>query len=76
MKNITLAMVAVLAAVTMLSAVLAVPMQEANAEKKDGDKKDGKDGGNNLKINQENDCERAGCDNSVTLTNFQDIKKD
>jgi opacity protein-like surface antigen len=40
MKNITLAMV--LAAVTMLSAVLAVPMQQAIAEGRDG--KDGRDG--------------------------------
>ena len=59
----TLAMVAVLAAVTMLSAVLAVPMQQASASS---------DGDNSLEINQKNDCERAGCDNSVTLTNFQD----
>jgi opacity protein-like surface antigen len=43
MKNTTLAMVAVLAAVVMLSAVLAaVPMQQANAWDRDG--KDGKDG--------------------------------
>ena len=76
MKDITLAMVAVLAAVTMLSAVLAVPMQEANAEKRDGDKKDGKDGGNTLKINQENDCERASCSNYLGLYNEQSIKKD
>jgi opacity protein-like surface antigen len=70
--NITLAMVAILAAVTMLSAVLAVPMQEANAEKRG----DGGYSGNNFKINQENDCERAGCDNDVTATNFQDIEED
>ncbi len=70
--NITLAMVAILAAVTMLSAVLAVPMQEANAEKRG----DGGNSGNSFKINQENDCERAGCDNSVTATNFQDIEED
>ena len=50
--NTTLAMVAVLAAVTMLSAVLAVPIQEANAEKRG----DGGNSGNNLKINQENNC--------------------
>ena len=51
MKNTTLAMVTVLAAVAMLSAVLAVPMQQAIAEDRDGkygkdgkDAKDGKDG--------------------------------
>ena len=65
--NTTLAMVAILAAVAMLSAGLAVPMQQASASS---------DGGNNFKINQENDCERAGCDNSVTATNFQDIEED
>jgi predicted secreted protein len=57
MKNTTLAMVAVLAAVVMLSAVLAVPMQQANAENRDGkDSKDG-DGGNSIKIKQSNECE-------------------
>ena len=82
MKNITLAMVAILAAVTMLSAVLAVPMQEANAEKrgdgdsKDGDKKDGKDGGNNLKIKQVNECEKAFCSNYLGLYNDQRIEED
>jgi hypothetical protein len=73
MKNMTLAMVAILAAVAMLSAVLTVaPMQQANAEKRG----DGGNSGNNFKINQENDCERDGCDNSVTVTNFQDIEED
>jgi hypothetical protein len=67
MKNITLAMVAILAAVTMLSAGLAVPMQQASASS---------DGGNNVKINQENDCERAGCDNSVTAAISQNIEED
>jgi hypothetical protein len=57
MKNTTLAMVAILAAVVMLSAVLAVPMQQANAENRDGkDSKDG-DGGNSIKIKQSNECE-------------------
>ena len=65
MKNITLAMVAALVAVTMLSAVLAVPMQQASAEDKDGkdrkDGKDGKDGDSNNKviIKQSNECEET-----------------
>ena len=62
----TLAMIAVLVAVTMLSAVLAVPMQEANAEKNGDD-------GNNLKIKQHNDCERAFCSNYLELDNEQSI---
>jgi hypothetical protein len=49
MKNITLAMVAVLAAVTMLSAVLAVPMQQASAS-------DSESGDNKVKIKQSNEC--------------------
>jgi hypothetical protein len=69
MKNITLAMVAILAAVTMLSAGLAVPMQEANAEKKDGG-----NSGNNLKINQEQECERAGCDQDLGVFSIQNIE--
>ncbi|HYZ96738.1 MAG TPA: hypothetical protein VE524_09105 [Nitrososphaeraceae archaeon] len=69
MKNMTLAMIAVLVAVTMLSAVLAVPMQEANAEKNGDD-------GNNLKIKQQNDCERAGCNNFLILSNTQSIEED
>ena len=70
MKNITLAMVTVLAAVAMLSAVLAVPMQQAIAEEDGKDSRDGKDGndGNDgifsggdensvdSEISQENDC--------------------
>jgi hypothetical protein len=68
MKNTTLTMVAVLAAVTMLSAVLAVPMQQANAEDRDGkdgkDRKDGKDskdgdGDNKVIIKQSNECEEV-----------------
>ena len=69
MKNITLAMVAALVAVTMLSAVLAVaPIQQANAEDRDGkdgkdgkDSKDGKDGDgdNKVIIKQSNECEEA-----------------
>jgi hypothetical protein len=74
MKNMTLAIVAALVAVAMLSAVLAVPMQEASAEKRDGDKKDGKDGGNSIKIVQKNDCERAGCDQDAGLLGIQVIE--
>ena len=76
MKNTTLAMVAVLVAVTMLSAVLAVaPMQEVNAEKRDGkdgkdkDGKDGKDkdGNNKVIIKQSNECEEVedACTNEL-----------
>ena len=67
MKNITLAMVTVLAAVAMLSAVLAVPMQQASAEEDGKDSRDGKDGNDGIfsggdensidaEIRQENDC--------------------
>ena len=52
MKNTTLAMVAVLAAVTMLSAVLAVPMQQASAS-------DSESGDNKVKIKQSNECEEV-----------------
>ncbi len=60
MKNTTLAMVAVLVAVTMLSAVLAVaPMQQASATLvTDGDSKV-KTGDNKVKIKQSNECEEA-----------------
>ena len=54
MKNITLAMVAVLAAVAMISAVLAVPMQQASASR-DGDST----GDNRVKIEQSNECEEV-----------------
>ena len=47
MKNTTLAMVTVLAAVTMLSAVLAVPMQQASASS------DGRGGGDENSIDAE-----------------------
>ena len=68
--NTTLAMVAVLAAVAMLSAVLAVPIQEASAEKRNG--------GNNLEIEQENECRQVAdsCTNDLTLTNEQTISED
>jgi hypothetical protein len=60
MKNITLAMVAVLAAVVMLSAGLAVaPMQQASATTvTDGDS-EVKTGDNKVKIKQSNECEEA-----------------
>jgi hypothetical protein len=60
MKNTTLAMVAVLAAVVMLSAVLAVaPMQQASATTvTDGDS-EVKTGDNKVKIKQSNECEEA-----------------
>ena len=60
MKNTTLAMVAVLVAVTMISAGLAVaPMQQASATTvADGDTKV-KTGDNKVKIEQSNECEEA-----------------
>jgi hypothetical protein len=72
MKNTTLAMVAVLAAVTMLSAVLAVaPMQEAIASNGDGD------GGNSIKVKQSNKCEDTGsnsCQNAAEVEAEQSIE--
>ncbi len=80
MKNITLAMGTVLALVAMLSAVLAVPMQQAIAEDRDG--KDGKysrDGDENSidsVIKQELSCddnENTGlitCTNTATVSNL------
>jgi hypothetical protein len=58
MKNTTLAMVAVLAAVTMISAGLAVaPMQQASATTvTDGDT-EVRTGDNRVKIEQSNECE-------------------
>ena len=77
MKNTTLAMVAVLAAVIMLSAVLAVPMQQASAWGGDGkDSKDG-DGGNSIKIKQSNECEDTqpnSCTNEATVEAEQVIE--
>ena len=72
--NTTLAMVAVLAAVAMLSAVLAVPIQEASAEKRNG----GSRGGNNVEIEQSNECREAAfsCVNELDLTNEQTISED
>jgi hypothetical protein len=65
MKNMTLAIVAALAAVAMLSAGLAVPMQEASASS---------DGGNNLEINQKQECERASCTQFMDVDNEQSIE--
>jgi hypothetical protein len=68
MKNTTLAMVAVLAAVVMLSAGLTVaPMQQAIAGNGDGDG----DGGNSIKIKQSNECENTmpnSCSNFAEVT--------
>ncbi len=73
MKNTTLAMVTVLAAVAMLSAVLAIPMQQAIASS------DGRGGGDensiDVDIKQKNRCggnEDAAattCSNLNTITN-------
>ena len=69
MKNITLAMVAVLAAVAMISAGLAVPMQQASATivtNGDGDS-EVKTGDNKVKIEQSNECEEVifACGNFI-----------
>ena len=75
MKNITLAMIAALAAVTMLSAVLSVaPMQQASA----GSDGDG-GGGNSIEVNQRNECEDTGpnsCTNEATVEAEQAIEED
>ena len=66
MKNTTLAMVAVLAAVTMISAGLAVaPMQQASASNGGGDS-EVRTGDNRVKIEQSNECEEVEDD---TCTN-------
>jgi hypothetical protein len=70
MKNTTLAMVAILAAVAMLSAGLTVPMQQASAWSERG----GSDGGNSLEVNQDQDCERAGCSQTLDVDNTQSIE--
>ena len=54
MKNITLAMVAALAAVAMISAGLTIPMQQASASN-GGDET----GDNSVKIKQSNECEEV-----------------
>jgi hypothetical protein len=78
MKNITLAMVTVLAAVAMLSAVLAVPMQQAIASS-DGGGGGGDENSIDSKIKQKNDCggnedlALTTCANTATVTNIPAI---
>ena len=70
MKNTTLAMVAALAAVAMISAGLAVPMQQASATTvTDGDS-EVKTGDNKVKIEQSNECEEVedACTNDLSGT--------
>ena len=67
MKNTTLAMVAVLAAVAMISAGLAVAsMQQASASNGGGDS-EVKTGDNKVIIKQSNECEEAAfsCENDI-----------
>jgi hypothetical protein len=79
MKNITLAMVAVLAAVAMISAVLTVPMQQASATTvTDGDT-EVKTGDNKVKIKQSNECEEVEddtCTNDLSGTITQNSGDD
>ena len=78
MKNITLAMVAALVAVTMLSAVLAVPMQQASASNGGGDS-EVKTGDNKVKIKQSNECEEVedeSCTNDLSGTITQNTGED
>jgi hypothetical protein len=83
MKNTTLAMVAILAAVVMLSAGLTVaPMQQAIAGNGDGDgdSRDGDgDGGNSIEVNQRNECEDTSpnsCTNDAFVLAGQFIGED
>ena len=73
MNNTTLAMVAVLAAVTMLSVGLAVPTQQAIASDGGRDGNGGGGDGVNTVIVQENECSRGdfddSCQNTATVTN-------
>jgi hypothetical protein len=55
MKNTSLAIVAALAAVAMLSAGLAVPMQQVSASNDGGDET----GDNKVKIKQSNECKKV-----------------
>ena len=78
MKNTTIAMVAVLAAVVMLSAGLAVaPMQQASASNGGGDS-EVKTGDNKVIIKQSNECEKViiACGNflrgEITQNNGED----
>jgi hypothetical protein len=75
--NTTLAMVAVLAVVTMLSAGLAVPMQQAIASDggRDGGSRDS--GGNNFEVDidqEQEDCIFASCTQTVDIDNRQNIR--
>jgi hypothetical protein len=74
MKNMTLAMVAILAAVAMLSAVLTVaPIQQAIASN------GGSDGGNSIKVKQSNECEDTqpnSCENAAEVGAEQSIEED
>ena len=77
MKNTTLAMVAALAAVTMLSAVLAIPMQQASAS--NGGDSEVKTGDNKVKIKQSNECEEVeddSCTNDLSGTINQNTGED
>jgi hypothetical protein len=81
MKNITLAMVAVLAAVVMLSAVLAVaPMQQASASIDiNGGDSEVKTGDNKVIIKQRNECEEVeddSCTNDLMGTITQNTGED
>ncbi len=78
MKNTTLAMVAALAAVAMISAGLAVPMQQASATTvTDGDS-EVKTGDNKVKIEQSNECEEVedACTNDIDGTINQNSGED
>ena len=73
MKNITLAMVAALAAVAMISAGLAVPMQQASAtiDMNGGGDSEVRTGDNKVKIEQSNECEEVeddACTNDLSGT--------
>jgi hypothetical protein len=76
MKNTTLTMVAVLAAVVMLSAVLAVPMQQANAWDKDGkDSRDGKDGKDGKDSRDGKDGKDGDGDNTVKIEQSNECRE-
>ena len=82
MKNTTIAMVAVLAAVVMLSAVLAVaPMQQASATTvmNGGGDSEVKTGDNKVIIKQRNECEEVeddSCTNDLMGTITQNTGED
>jgi hypothetical protein len=76
MKNITLAMVAIIAAVAMLSAGLAVPMQQASASALENRRDGGDGGGNNFEFKNKQDCAIALCRQSIDVDNTQTITED